>query len=130
MAKKKQLAGKETKLAKLPLTRVLAGQAAEEATAPWGPPALPPSPETESRQLPLTWEQVGEGAAGPLAAAYLGVLEELAALQAEFPPTPGGTALNSPPPLPASLPSSHHLEQALRQAFKELQNLERLLSRE
>lgn len=129
MAKKKQLAGKETKLAKHRLTRVLAGQV-EEATAPWGPPALPPSPEIESRQLPLTWEQAGEGAAGPLAAAYLGVLQELAALQAEFPPAPGGAALNSPPPLPVSLPSRHHLEQALRQAFKELQNLERLLSRE
>jgi hypothetical protein len=129
MAKKKQLAGKETKLAKHRLTRVLAGRG-EEATAPWGPPVPPPPPETGARQLPLTWEQVGEGAAGPLAAAYLAVLQELAALQAEFPPAPGGTALNSPPPLPASLPSRHHLEQALRQTQKDLQDLDRLLSGE
>ena len=39
MAKKKQFAGKKTKLAKLPLTQALASQV--EGGAPFAPPPLP-----------------------------------------------------------------------------------------
>jgi hypothetical protein len=125
MAKKKQLAGKKTKLAKLPLTQVLAQQVGE--AAPWGPPPAPPEPEP--RQLPLTWEQAEEGAAGPLASAYLQVVQELAALLAELPRPPGKPAWTPEVPLPATIPPTLRLKQALRQARKDLGDLERFLSR-
>ncbi len=123
MAKKKQFAGKKTKLAELPLTRVLEQKAGDEAA--WE--ELQTSGATGSRQLILSMERKEEEAAGPLAAAYLQVLEELMVLQADL--EPGGEFHPSPdlPAPPARIPLQI-LEQALRQAREGLQDLHRLLS--
>ena len=124
MAKKKQFAGKKTKLAELPLTRALEQRAVDEAA--WE--ELQTSAATGPRQLLLSLERSGAESGGPLAAAYLQVLQELTVLQADLepyaPPSP-----TTPDPLPlAELPQPRNLKQALRQARKGLQDLHRLLS--
>jgi hypothetical protein len=127
MAKKKQLAGKKTKLAGLPLTQALAQQA--EEGAPWGPSEPQAQPEPESRQLPLSWAQAEKGAAGPLAAAYLQVIEDLTGLQADLPaPASEAAAWNPEIPMPATIPPRQRLELALRQARTDLRDLLRFLS--
>jgi hypothetical protein len=105
MAKKKQLAGKKTKLAKLPLTQVLAGQA--EEPAPWGPPS-------GAHQLPLARGEAREGAAGPLAVIYLDLVQELSALKSQL--QPGLTGAPQSGATPGS--SSPQIHRALRPAGK------------
>ena len=124
MAKKKQLAGKETKLARLPLTRALARQ--EGAGEFLGPPAAF-LPALEVRQLPLSWEDLGEGAGGALAAAYLETLTDLTNLKQDL-GAKRDSALRNSPPLPEAVPPARSLHQALRQAQKGLQALHRILS--
>ena len=140
MAKKKQLAGKKTKLAKLPLTQVLAGQT--EEPSPWGPspypltpllapplPALPPVPDqAAARQLPFSWEEAQEGAAGPLAGAYLHLVQELAALRSQLQPGAAPGPASSAGTLPPQVPPPPQMLGALRLARKGLQDLHRLLS--
>ncbi len=140
MAKKKQLAGKKTKLAKLPLTQVLAGQA--EEASPWGPPAAPlaalaplaplappAAPEQPAaRQLPFSWEEAQEGAAGPLAAAYLHLVQELAALRSQLQPGAARGTGSNPGSLPPQVPPPRQILGALRLARTGLQDLHRLLS--
>ncbi len=123
MAKKKQFAGKKTKLAKLPLTQILASQ--EGKTAPWGTP--PPALEPDSRQIPLSWDGLEAGPNSPLAATYFQVIQDLKRLQSELPRN-GSAAGNSATPLPASLPAPPRLKQALHQAREDLQDLKRFLS--
>jgi hypothetical protein len=123
MAKKKQFAGKKTKLAELPLTRVLEQKAGDEAA--WE--ELQTSGATGSRQLLLSLERTGEKAAGPLAAAYLQVLEELTVLQADLRPDTASAPNHELQPRTA-LPPAPSLLQALRQAREGLQDLHRLLS--
>ncbi len=125
MAKKKQLAGKKTKLAKLPLTRVLANQAEEMAS--WGSPSSF-SPDAE-QQLFLTWEQVEAGGAGPLARAYLDLVRELAALRDGLESTEERPSLSRAENLPSSVPPAREILQTLRQARGALQDLHRFLSR-
>ena len=124
MAKKKQLAGKETKLAKLPLTRALARQ--EGAVEPLGPSGASPN-GLEPRQLPLSWADLGEGACAPLAAAYLETLTDLTNLNQDLGAKKVSTASKAPP-LPEAVPPARSLHQALRQAQKGLQDLHRILS--
>jgi hypothetical protein len=124
MSKKKQLAGKKTKLAKLPLTRVLSRQLEEEPP----PGATPGAAEPAERQLPLSWEQLEEGRASPLIAAYLQIVQDLHTLQATLPPSPGESPGSSEYPIPGDLPSGRRLQKALRQARSELKDLHRLLS--
>jgi hypothetical protein len=121
MAKKKQLAGKKTKLAKLPLTQALASQA--EEPAPWGPLAATP------RQLPFTWEEAQAGVAGPLAALYLHLVRELATLRFTLQPAATRGASRPPEPLPAQVPPASRIRGALRLAREDLQTLHRLLSK-
>ncbi len=119
MAKKKQLAGKKTKLAKLPLTRALAGHA--EEASPWGPSPAP-APSAPQTLAP-------EPTNGPLAAAYLELVHELASLRSQL----GPDALPfSEPTLsqPSSLTEPLRLRRVLRLARKGLQDLHRLLSRD
>ncbi|MBI4644787.1 MAG: hypothetical protein HY790_00950 [Deltaproteobacteria bacterium] len=123
MAKKKQFAGKKTKLAELPLTRVLEQKAGDEAA--WE--ELQTSAATGSRQLFLSLERTGEEAAGTLAAAYLQVLQELTGLQADLEPDAASSPLPALLPRPA-IPPARNLIQALRLARKGLQDLHRLLS--
>jgi hypothetical protein len=124
MAKKKQFAGKKTKLAELPLTRVLEQKAGEETA--WE--ELQTSAGTGSRQLLLSLERSGEEEAGPLASTYLQVLEELTVLQADLAPgAASAAAVPEPLPRPVS-PPPQNLKQALHQARKGLQDLHRLLS--
>ena len=124
MAKKKQFAGKKTKLAELPLTRVLEQKAGEEAA--WE--ELQTSAGIGSRQLLLSLGRSREKAAGTLTAAYLQVLEELAGLQAELESQAAASPVTPVPRLARALPSTQNLEQALRQARASLQELYRLLS--
>jgi hypothetical protein len=122
MSKKKQLTGKKTKLAKLPLTRVLS-EKMDEAES-WKPTSA--RVEAADKQLPLSWERLEEGAAGLLAAAYLLILQDLVSLQAEFTVAPG----ESPEPhaIPVNLPPMPQIKQALRQARVELSDLFNFLS--
>ena len=123
MAKKNQFAGKKTTLAELPLTRALEQKAGDEAA--WE--ELQTAAATGPRQLILSLERTGEATAGPLAAAYLQVLQELTVLQADLKPDASSPATAEALP-PAALPPSRNLEQALRLAREGLQDLHRLLS--
>jgi len=123
MSKKKQLTGKTTKLAKLPLTKVLVQQMDE--TEEWQPAPVRVAEAAPNRQLPLSWEHLEEGAAGLLAAAYLLILQDLASLQAEFAP-PGEAP--EPPAIPVNLPSVPQIKRALRQVRLELSDLVGALS--
>jgi hypothetical protein len=123
MAKKKQLAGKKTKLAKLPLTQVLARQT--EETAPWGRSlsAAEPGP----RQFSPSQEEAGRGTDGPLATAYFQVIQDLLALQSEM-PVPGGVAWRQPGSGSRALPSPARLKEVLLQAREDLRDLQHFLS--
>jgi len=140
MAKKKQLAGKKTKLAKLPLTRVLAGQAEGPTLSPLSPPLpplpplLPPEPPlflqpAAAPQLSFTWEEAREGAAGPLAAVYLHLVQELAALKSRLQSAAANEAGSRHGSLPPQVPRPPQILGALRLARKDLLDLHRLLSR-
>ena len=124
MAKKKQFAGKKTKLAELPLTRVLEQKAEDEAA--WM--ELQTSAATGTRQLILSLERTAEDATGSLAAAYYQVLQELTVLQADLAAKAASlTSLPETSP-PSALPLPRNLEQALRLAREGLLDLHRLLS--
>ena len=124
MAKKKQFAGKKTKLARLPLTQVLASQA--EGGASLSP--APGPPLSLFSQLPRTWDEVGAGGGGPLVAAFLSLVRELADLQGELQSSPGPPALNHQAFLPDRVPPHPRIIQALRQARQSLQDLKSRLS--
>jgi hypothetical protein len=124
MAKKKQLAGKKTKLAKLPLTQVLASQG--EEIAPRGMPLATPQPPPPG--VPFSREGGGEGGAGPLAEVYLHLVQELAALKSQLQP-PAATPAGWRQSLPSQAPAPHRIRLVLRQVREGLQDLHRLLSR-
>ena len=119
MAKKKQLAGKQTKLARLPLTRALAGQAEEPAPLGLAPATLAP----RSPRGPAP-----EAAATPLAAAYLELVQELTALRFQLEPD---GVLPFPEIASLTIPRAQPLQvrRALGLARKGLQDLHRLLNR-
>jgi hypothetical protein len=123
MAKKKQLAGKQTKLAKLPLTRVLAQQA--EETPPWGlaPAASEPGPPPS----PPPREETSRRADGPLAAAYFQVIQDLLNLQSQL-PGPGGVASNPPASGSWAIPSPSSIKRVLLETREALRDLQHLLS--
>lgn len=122
MAKKKQLAGKTTKLAKLPLTQALTGQ--EEETAPWGPAGVASTPAS---QRALLSRDPDAEALKPLAAAYLYLIQELTTLRSHLLPPANPPILTPPPTLPRDLPDRHRLARALRQAREGLRDLHTLL---
>lgn len=124
MSKKKQLTGKATKLAKLQLTRTLSRKMEETGPEPWEPAASPEAPTlTPSPQLPLSWEDLAEGAAGLLQAAYALVRAEMAELHALVNglPAPEFWEPRVTPELPA-------IKEALRLTKQELQEVSRLYS--
>ena len=110
MAKKKQLAGKKTKLAKLPLTQALAEQS--EDAVRFVPPDLP--------------AHVG---AEPLGAIYLHVIRELTALLSQLQADPEGSGRPYQAFLPPQIPKPAQIRQSLRLAQQGLQDLRLLLSR-
>ncbi len=122
MAKKKQLAGKKTKLAKLPLTQALSRHMEETASDP--PPA---APRVESLQPAFSWESLEEGAAGLLAQAYALMVQDLLNLKNDIPWTSAevisAVTIKPSPNLPA-----RQVKQALRQAKDDLSDLYRILS--
>jgi hypothetical protein len=124
MAKKKQFAGKKTKLARLPLTQALTSQAEGEAT-PSPPPSLSLSLFT---QAPLTWDEVGAGQGGPLAAAFLFLVRELAELKSALQASTGPAGANYRHYLPARVPQPPGIKEALRQARQSLRDLQGRLS--
>lgn len=124
MSKKKQLTGKATKLAKLQLTRALSQKMEASEPEPWQPAAPPEAPgPTPPPQLPLSWEDLAEGAAGLLQAAYALVRGEMAELHALVHglPAPESWEPSATPDLPA-------IKEALRLTKKELQEVSRLYS--
>ena len=124
MAKKKQFAGKKTKLAKLPLTQALASQAASEAEAPSATSQLsfiPPSP--------LTWDEVRAGRGGPLAITFLSLVQDLAALKLAMQDPPAALTADLTAFLPEGVPPLPRILQALRQARQSLRDLHHLLVR-
>jgi hypothetical protein len=124
MAKKKQFAGKKTKLARLPLTQALTSQAEGEATvARPAPPAL-----SLFTQRPRTWDEVNAGRGGPLAAAFLFLVRELANLRSALQLSPGPAAANHHFYLPDRVPPPSGLMQALRQVRQSLVELQNFLS--
>jgi len=124
MAKKKQFAGKKTKLARLPLTQALASQAEGGASLS---PAPSPSLSLFS-QLPRTWDEVRAGRGGPLVAAFLSLVRELADLKWELQSSLGPPAVNHRAFLPDRIPPHPRIMQALRQARQSLQDLKSRLS--
>jgi hypothetical protein len=126
MSKKKQLTGKKTKLAKLPLTKVLSQKMDE--TDNWEPAPAPVDNAATNKQLPLSWERLEEGAAGLLAAAYLLILQDLVTLQAEYAAGPGESSELPEDAIPVNLPPMPQIKQALRQARVELSDLFSALS--
>jgi hypothetical protein len=123
MAKKKQLAGKKTKLAELPLTQALANHSQE--TAPPGPPE--PLPSRAYSQPQLSQELAKKEEAALLAAAYFHLLRELTAFRSELCP-PGGAAAVAPLLLPPQIPEPHLIRKALLEAQAGLQDLHRFLA--
>jgi hypothetical protein len=124
MAKKKQFAGKKTKLAELPLTRALEQKAGDGSA--WE--ELQTAAGANPRQLFLSLQRAAEEAFKPLAAAYHQVMEELTILQADLEPHKASSTSAHDPLLPPILPPAQNLKQALRQARESLQDLRRLLS--
>jgi hypothetical protein len=124
MAKKKQFAGKETKLARLPLTQALTSQA--EGAATMSPP--PPRSLSLFIQAPLTWDEVGAGRGGPLATAFLFLVRELAELRSALQASPGSAGANYHHYLPDRVPQPPGIKEALRQARQSLRDLQGQLS--
>lgn len=110
MAKKKQLAGKTTKLAKLPLTQALAEQS-EEA----------------GRRVPADLR--AHGGAEPLGAVYLHVIREMTSLLSQLQADPEGSGRPYQAFLPPQIPKPSQIRQSLRLAQQGLQDLRLLLSR-
>jgi hypothetical protein len=124
MAKKKQLAGKKTKLAKLPLTQALASLTGE--ASPEGSSQL--LPVSGSRQLHPTWDELGTGPRDPLTATFLFLVRELADLQSQLRSNHQPATVNLRTLLPAGVPQPSRLAQALRQAKQSLLDVQSLLS--
>jgi hypothetical protein len=122
MAKKKQFAGKETKLARLPLTQALTSQADGGATWPSRPSLSLLAPE------PLTWDEVSAGRGGTLAAAFLFLVRELTDLRLAVQSSPEPPEANHLIYLPDRVPQPPGIMQALRQARESLQELQSQLS--
>jgi hypothetical protein len=122
MSKKKQLSGKKTKLAKLPLTETLSRHM--EGTVDDAPVVVP---KVEISQPAFSWESLEAGAAGLLTAAYVLVVQDLMNLKNEVPWTsdevlsPGDIQPTTPLP-------PQQVKQALREAKEDLSDLYRLLS--
>jgi hypothetical protein len=110
MAKKKQLAGKTTKLAKLPLTQALAEQS-EEA----------------ERQSPLA--PAASGGGERLGAVYLHVIRELTSLMDQLQDDSEVFPQHRRALLPPLIPKPQQLRQTLRLAQQGLQELHLFLSR-
>jgi len=119
MAKKKQFAGKKTKLAWLPLTQALTSQAEGGATSS---PPRPPLSLLASE--PLTWDEVSAGCGEPLAAAFLFLVRELADLRLAMQSSPRPGEANYRIYLPDRVPQPPGIMQALRQARESLQDLQ------
>jgi hypothetical protein len=126
MAKKKQFAGKKTKLARLPLTQALASQA--EGGADPAPAPAPPANLSLFRQSPLTWDEVSAGRGGPLPEAFLFLVRELTDLKLSLQPSPGLAVTSHRLYLPVRVPQTPGIIQALRQARQSLKDLQTLLS--
>jgi hypothetical protein len=124
MAKKKQFAGKKTKLAKLPLTQALASQV--EGGGPFAAPSAPPP--SPLRKPPLAWDDVLSGRGEPLAAAFLDLIRELADLTSQLHPDPTPGVANHRIFLPPQVPGHTRLVHALSEARDSLEDLKSLLS--
>ncbi len=124
MAKKKQFAGKKTKLAKLPLTQALASQieGGGLAAAPLPPPVSP------FRHLPHTWDEVSAGRGEPLGATFLFLVRELADLTAQLQANANAARVNHRIFLPPQVPEPRRLVRALSEAREGLRDLKGLLS--
>jgi hypothetical protein len=124
MAKKKQFAGKKTKLARLPLTQALTSQAEGEATL--SPP--PPLSLSLFTQTPLTWDEVRAGRGGPLAAVFLFLVRELTDLRSAVQASPEAATAQHQNYLPDRVPQPPGIKEALLQARQSLQDLQGLLT--
>ena len=124
MAKKKQFAGKKTKLAKLPLTQALASQV--EGGAPSVAPFMPPP--SPSKQLPLSWDEALASHGEPLVAAFLFVVRELADLTSQLQSSPAPSVINHRIFLPHRVPGHTRMVHALREARESLRDLKGKLS--
>jgi hypothetical protein len=120
MAKKKQFAGKKTKLAKLPLTQALASQV--EGGSLSTPPLSP------IRRQPLTWDEVFAGRGEPLVGAFLFLVRELADLTSQLQSNPNPSVANPRIFLPPRVPGHTRLAHALSEARESLRDLKGLLS--
>jgi hypothetical protein len=122
MSKKKQLSGKKTKLAKLPLTETLTRHMEEPDEEA---PVI--APKVEISQPTFSWESLEAGAAGLLTAAYVLVVQDLISLKNEVPWS--SEEVLTPEEIQPSTPlPAHQVKQALREAKEYLSDLYRLLS--
>ncbi len=119
MAKKKQFAGKKTKLAKLPLTQALASQV--EGGASSFAPSTPSS--SPLKHLPLTWDEVSAGRGEPLVETFLFLVRELADLTSQLQSSPKSSVVNHRIFLPNRVPGRPRMVHALREARESLRDL-------
>jgi len=77
---------------------------------------------------PLTWDEVSAGRGGPLAAAFLFLVRELADLKLALQSFPGPDAADPRISLPDRVPPPAGIMQALHQARQSLQDLQSRLS--
>jgi hypothetical protein len=112
MSKKKQLDGKKTKLAKLPLTEALSRQMEEPASS--SPVVVP---EMKNAQPTFSWESLEEGAAGLLAAAYALVVQDLLSLKKEV-PWASEEVLPPVQIVPTTTLPAHQVKQALSDLYR------------
>jgi hypothetical protein len=119
MAKKKQFAGKKTKLAKLPLTQALASQVEAGGFAP----APLTSAPTHFRQGPLSWDEINTGRGEPLSAAFLFLVRELTDLTLQLHSNPNPSRLNHRFFLPKRVPGHTCMVHALHEAIESLKCL-------
>jgi hypothetical protein len=123
MSKKKQLDGKKTKLAKLPLTEALSRQMEVEPAHN----SAAVLPEVKNAQPTFSWESLEEGAASLLAVAYALMVQDLLSLKNEV-PWASEEVISSVEIVPSTTLPAHQVKQALRQAKEELSDLYRMLS--
>jgi hypothetical protein len=124
MAKKKQFAGKKTKLAKLPLTQALVNLAAGEApfaADPWPAPSLGPP-------RPIPGDEINTRRKELLAAAFLFVVHELDELMTQLHANPESSRVSHRSGPPERLPRNSLMLHSLREAQQSLRDLRGLLS--
>jgi hypothetical protein len=86
------------------------------------------APLSRPGAAPITWEEVGQGLAGPWPAVFFQIVQELAGLLGRLTPDLETPALLYRRYLPPQVPEGKRLRRVLAQARRQLLEFHRLLS--